>query len=148
MDIRSTNLKALVESRKWTAKDLVQRLARTTSFWSDRISGRRQIGEKLARNVEEGLGLKRGWLDDEHDAQLDASHESPIDMTAAERVSVVEAVNRLADHMEQIKDQKRPDLLDLFRTLVMAPDSRRARTAVIQALCEIDVEVLKGKRQA
>lgn len=33
------------------------------SFWSDLINGRKSFGEKLAREVEQMLGLSRGELD-------------------------------------------------------------------------------------
>lgn len=38
------------------------------SLWSLLKSGQRQVGEKLARQVEVAFKLPRGWLDEKHEA--------------------------------------------------------------------------------
>ena len=57
--IRLENLKRL----KLGAIELKARLGRGPSFWSDLLRGKKSFGEKLARDLEEGLQLPRGWLD-------------------------------------------------------------------------------------
>ncbi len=63
VDVRAENLNKIVAAKGWRPVDLVAKLGRSASFWSDRLSGRRPIGEKLARSIEEGLGLSRYGLD-------------------------------------------------------------------------------------
>lgn len=44
-------------------KALTEKLGRTYSFWRDLTKSDKSFGEKLARSIEEGLDLPRGWLD-------------------------------------------------------------------------------------
>lgn len=67
MDTRSSNLRRLLDTRQWQLADLVKQCGRSVSFWSDRVGGRRFIGEKVARSIEESLGLPNGWLDQDRD---------------------------------------------------------------------------------
>ncbi len=43
--------------------ELINRLGRTSSYWSDRLRGRKPIGAKLAREIEEALNLPKYSLD-------------------------------------------------------------------------------------
>lgn len=147
MESRAINLRSLVEARGWSVKDLVQRLDRSPSFWGDRLHGRRQIGEKLARSIEEGLGLKKGWLDTDPDEPQEAGAAAHSQVQAGE-LSVHDAVHRIADQLEMLHDQARLDLLEQLRTLVFAPDSKRARAAVVKTLHDVDAAALQAKRQA
>lgn len=65
VEARTANLKKIAADREWGPKDFVDALGRSASFWSDRLSGDspRPIGEKLARSIEEGLGLPIYTLD-------------------------------------------------------------------------------------
>lgn len=53
--------------------DLRARTGRSASFCSDLLNGRKSFGEKLARDLEDELGLPRGWLDrvDEPSSEAD-----------------------------------------------------------------------------
>lgn len=60
----------IVKARNLGPRDLEQLSAATAgikpkrvSFWSDLMNGRKSFGEKLAREVEQMLGLSRGELD-------------------------------------------------------------------------------------
>jgi len=44
-------------------KELTEKLGRTYSFWRDLVKSNKSFGEKLARSIEDGLELPRGWLD-------------------------------------------------------------------------------------
>jgi len=43
--------------------ELISWLCRSSSFWSYRLTGRRPIGAKLAREIEEALNLPKYSLD-------------------------------------------------------------------------------------
>lgn len=60
--IRLDNFRALF--KPWSPAAAVARLGGSASQWSDLYYGRKSFGEKLARNIEEKLGLARGSLDD------------------------------------------------------------------------------------
>lgn len=63
--IRRANLNRLLKARKLgpTALSRAYKGAPTPPYWSDLRRGRKDFGEKAARDIEEGLGLPRGWLD-------------------------------------------------------------------------------------
>ena len=62
--IRLERFKAECQARGWEGPtDLKARLGRTASFWSDLVHGRKSFGEKLARDIEEKMGLSRNALD-------------------------------------------------------------------------------------
>lgn len=48
----------------WSPTAAAQRLWGTASLWSDLYHGRKSFGEKLARKIEDHLGLARLSLDD------------------------------------------------------------------------------------
>lgn len=69
---RRGNLNALCMRLGWISRkakhlgspsELINRLGRSSSFWSDRLTGRRPIGAKLARQIEEALSLPKYSLD-------------------------------------------------------------------------------------
>jgi hypothetical protein len=57
--IRLENLKSL----KLTARELSEKVGGRISYWNDMLSGNKSFGEKIARKIEEKLGLPRGSLD-------------------------------------------------------------------------------------
>jgi hypothetical protein len=68
--IRLSNFQRLCETWQLTATELVNRLGSRYSFWRDLLADEKpSFGEKLARRIEEGLLLPRGWLD-QADAQI------------------------------------------------------------------------------
>lgn len=71
-NIRRENLNALCLRHGWVShksthlgspSELVNRLGRSSSFWSDRLTGRKSIGAELAREIEETLNLPKYSLD-------------------------------------------------------------------------------------
>lgn len=74
--MRRKSLNALCIRRGWesrktpgvgSASELVKRLGRSSSFWSDRLTGARDIGAELAREIEEKLDLTKYSLDGDED---------------------------------------------------------------------------------
>lgn len=70
--IRRENLNALCLRLGWISRkggesgspsELVNRLGRGSSYWSDRLKGRKPIGAELAREIEEALNLAKYSLD-------------------------------------------------------------------------------------
>jgi len=76
-ETRKKNLNALCVRRGWTSRknpdagspaELVIRLGRSSSFWSNRLQGSRDIGAELAREIEERLDLPKYSLDGDEDS--------------------------------------------------------------------------------
>lgn len=71
-EARRANLNAYCVRKGWVSQKnpsqgspskLVEVLGRSSSFWSDRLSGTREIGEDVARDIEEKLLLAKYALD-------------------------------------------------------------------------------------
>lgn len=76
-EIRKHNLNALCVRRGWVSRknpdtgspsDLVNLLGRSSSFWSNRLQGSRDIGAELAREIEEKLDLPKYSLDGDEES--------------------------------------------------------------------------------
>lgn len=76
-EIRRTNLNALCVRRGWVSRknpdqgspsDLMTRLGRTSSYWSDRLRGLKAIGPDTAREIEEKLDLPKYSLDGDEES--------------------------------------------------------------------------------
>jgi hypothetical protein len=62
--VRLERFKAVCKERGWSGpQDLVANLGRSASFWSDLMRGQKSFGEKLARSIEDKMGLPRNALD-------------------------------------------------------------------------------------
>lgn len=84
--IRKRNLARYCREHKppLAATDLAELLGSRVSLWSDLLAGRKpSFGEKLARRIEEGLGLPRGYLDQVHDGEAPVTRAP--DLTPDER---------------------------------------------------------------
>lgn len=69
-ETRLTNLNALFERYSKSGKGLAhisQKTGVNESYLSVLGTGGREISSKMARRLESGLGLERGWLDNNHD---------------------------------------------------------------------------------
>lgn len=78
--------------------ELVKLLGRTSSFWSNRLTGIKTIGEEVAREVEEKLGLPKYALDgdEENSDFVSVSHISVEVSAGPGRMShVIEEVGSL-----------------------------------------------------
>lgn len=62
--IRRGALKAAMKARGWEIADLPEALGfGRYTYWRDVLGGDKSFGEKVARKIEEKLGLERGHLD-------------------------------------------------------------------------------------
>lgn len=97
-NIRRENLNALCLRLGWISRkggesgspsELVNRLGRGPSYWSDRLRGRKSIGAELAREIEETLNLPKYSLDGDEEHSdfvelqlLDIEVASDADLTS------------------------------------------------------------------
>lgn len=72
--IRLTNLKRECARRGLTAKDLSAAVGGRYTYWRDLLAGEKSFGEKIARKIEDRLGLARGSLDETTDAEDPVAH--------------------------------------------------------------------------
>lgn len=61
--VRLENFRTEWKARELTPVEAKRLYGRSVSFWSDLLHGRKSFGEKLARSLEDQLGLPRMWLD-------------------------------------------------------------------------------------
>ena len=93
---RRANLSRLVESKRYasTQKDFAQRIGKAPAQVNQWLTKRRNIGEGTRDDIEDTLGLPRGWLDvDRSDAatelDLPAPPAAPAALTLAQALPVV-----------------------------------------------------------
>lgn len=65
-DIRRTNLKVLLNASELKQADFAGRCGLAPSVISQLINGHRNLGDTLARKIEEAFAVQRGWLDIPH----------------------------------------------------------------------------------
>lgn len=77
--VRMANIKALMEANGWKKSDLARAIRRTPQQLNNLFSGKATIGERLARDIEEALGLQRYALDDRPNSKgaLSAAEPTP-----------------------------------------------------------------------
>lgn len=109
--IRLENFRALCAtwSEEFSPKEVARRLWGTPQQWSDLYHGRKSFGEKLARRIEEHLGLPRLALDG-----VDGGRDGPLS---------TELLGRLADLAEA--DRRRAEnVLRMHLDMPALPDVR------------------------
>ncbi len=106
-EIRRKNLNAYCLRQGWVSvkradlgspQELLTRLGRTSSFWSDRLNARKTIGAELAREIEETLSLPKYSLDgDEENSDFVPVGMLNVELGAGpgRAVHVVEEVGKL-----------------------------------------------------
>ena len=82
----------------WSPSAASLRLGKSQSFWSDLWRGHKSFGEKLAREIEDKLGLMRMSLDDP-----DGPRPSPLSPTLLDHLLTVPEHERLrAENMLRV----------------------------------------------
>lgn len=106
-EVRRANLNAYCLRQGWVSaknpeagspQELVTRVQRTSSFWSDRLRGTKPIGAELAREIEQKLGLPKYSLDgDEETSDFVPVGRLSVEVGAGpgRLVSIVEEVGKL-----------------------------------------------------
>lgn len=106
-ELRRANLNAYCLAQGWVSPksaelgspaELLQRLGRSSSFWSDRLRGTRSIGAELAREIEQTLNLPKYSLDgDEENSDFVPVGMLNVEVGAgsARAVNVIEEVGKL-----------------------------------------------------
>lgn len=125
--VRRERLVALIADAGGAAE-----LARLTGTPKTHISaiqnGAREIGDDLATKLEGKLGRPFGWMDGEA-APLEAA--SPV----LDERAAADMVGRLAKLLDTMDEAQRERVAQRLQTLTQAPDSMRAREALVTALC-------------
>lgn len=156
--IRVDNLRRLCKARGWItdkslgASELRNRLGRSYVFWRDLLNGDKSFGEKLARDIEGGLALPRGWLDnaeaavpsEEGSSQPDLVYRSGSMTVATELkgpvrdididVALSQSLHYLADALKRSDMVTRAGAAPLLGLLAQAPEEQER---VIQALLSL-----------
>lgn len=65
-EIRRENLKKLIEKFSKTNKEFSEKAGKTPQQISQILSGARNMGEKIARDIEQKIGIETGYLDIDH----------------------------------------------------------------------------------
>jgi transcriptional regulator with XRE-family HTH domain len=113
--IRLENLKAL----NLTAQQLSERVGGRVSYWSDLMRGKKSFGEKAARNIEEKLGMPRGYMDA-------ADEEAPIFAVPKQepgaQPDVMRAIAVLAGALSTLDKATRLAVAPLLSLLAQEPE--------------------------
>lgn len=122
--IRKQNLVRYCREHKppLAATDLAELLGSRVSLWADLLAGRKpSFGEKLARRIEEGLGLPRGYLDQVHDGEAPASRGPDLTpderrlllafrtVLREDRTNTLAAIERRAREVAELREQVREE---------------------------------------
>lgn len=98
-DIRRQNLRAVIEAE---FGGVPARLARALGCQPTSISrltssaaSKRNMGDKMARDIERAAGRPDGWMDILHDAEMDPLTSAITDLVPAERQAVLAFVDAL-----------------------------------------------------
>jgi hypothetical protein len=129
--VRLQNLQAYVRRRGLSPNDLVAKLGSRYSFWRDLLVGdKTSFGEKLARRIEDGLDLPKGWLDSPGDGDL----EPPSAVTVAKEPTGAYSIppNAAAATLS-------PRALQLARLYDAASDERKGRFEAAMTLVGLKV---------
>ncbi|HML81067.1 MAG TPA: hypothetical protein PKE37_04775 [Thiomonas arsenitoxydans] len=139
MGIANVNLKLITDLRGWGPVDCVRAMGRTPSFWSDRITGRHNIGAKLARDIEERLGLPRYWLDEDRTVQtvLSASTGQFTSNAEAPPLTIATLLVALASALKLLSPDKRAAVAAQLHALALHPEEAAMREA-LEKLMESD----------
>lgn len=83
--IRVERLKSYQRSRQWSDSELARQLGRSPSQVHAWYTGERNIGERLARSIEEDLKLPRLYLDERDEVGKRVAAREPIPLFKASR---------------------------------------------------------------
>lgn len=121
--IRLKNLKAVLIARlvppRERARYLHERVGSNISYWSGLLAGQRPFGEKVARRIEEKLGLGSSKaLDDE-------GPQAGTEALAQDALEIAEAFNALPHNVPQDADRR----YQLYADFMAILTKRRAAAA-------------------
>ena len=103
-ETRRENLRYLVDTRFAGVNNRLAEYIGVDSMQISRVfhkkSSRRNVGDKLARQIEEKLELERGWLDADH-AKVDDLMQMIAGLDAEGREAVKIMINALVRRQQQ-----------------------------------------------
>jgi hypothetical protein len=134
-DTRRTRVAKLMTDRRLNQRafgELVEVSEATVSRWFQTGAGRKNIGEKVARRIEDKLGLPRGWLDGIEPTLVTVAEPSSAYNVEPMRLDTL--LWTLATHIDTAPLGNRPSVGDLMRQFVLGAADRTALVAAILAL--------------
>jgi hypothetical protein len=124
--IRLSNLKAL----SLTPKHLSDRVGGRVSYWADMLRGEKSFGEKVARKIEEQLGLPRMSLD-----TSDADEPIPTPQpTRQENEQIAQALGVLTKALQKADKNTRIALEPLLASMANEPEDAANKSRLILRL--------------
>jgi hypothetical protein len=134
-DMRRTRVAKLMEDRRLKQRafgELVEVSEATVSRWFQTGAGRKNIGEKVARRIEEKLGLPRAWLDGIEPAPVVVAE--PAAAYNAQPMPLTTVLCLLATHLDAAALSSRPLIADMLRRFVLDPAARESTTLALLAV--------------
>ena len=102
---RRDNLKRLLADYP-TQRHFAEAVGLSVAQVSHLVTGVREMGEEIARRIEEALGLEMGWMDRSVDAAVSGAGVSPASLRLAREIEALPSQQRgalqaLVDSMAQ-----------------------------------------------
>jgi len=121
--------------------DLKREVGSSYQYWKDLLAGNKSFGEKIARKIEEALGLVRGSLDmpgftrSASDAanQNVISVMNPADGTAQ---NLEKTLAYLAEYLNRLEGSDKKEAMRQIATLVDEPERHAKIAAAIEAMAK------------
>ena len=114
-DIRREKLRQYIKENFRTRAEFAEKIGKSpaqVSMWfMKKNEGKRDIGEKLAREIEKKLGLPKYWMDQRHDEVTDGSHASVSPQIIPNSTNSHGQLNTASLTIKEI------ELLELFKQL-------------------------------
>jgi hypothetical protein len=131
-DIRRKNLRALIDQKfDGTIARLAELIDRQAGYvsrlLSDNPDHRRNLGEKLARQIEHATGIQSGWLDTHHelsDQAPEKSHNEASSIASREAQQLIDQIVEM-DHRQSLPK----DTIKAIQTLLTSIDRPSATSA-------------------
>lgn len=134
-DARRTRVATLMRERglnKSAFGELVDVNPNTVSRWFQTGDGQKNIGEKVARRIEEKLGLPRAWLDGIEPVLVTVAE--PAAAYNAQPMPLTTILCLLATHLDTAIPANRPMIADMLQRFVLDSGAREGAIAAITSL--------------
>jgi transcriptional regulator with XRE-family HTH domain len=134
-DARRARVATLMQERKLNQSafgELVDVNPNTVSRWFQTGAGRKNIGEKVARRIEEKLELPRAWLDGIEPVLVTVSE--PVAAYNAQPMPLSTVLSLLATHLDAAAPASRPLIADMLQRFVLDPAARESATLALLAV--------------
>lgn len=115
--IRRTNLCMLIEAAG-SIRVLADKVGTAPNYLSEIKNHERNMGNKLARKIEQMLGKQDGWMDTSHDAL----HDAPEELATSEPKASYIVATSPEDLARQLREKGNEDVLRVLQILLANQD--------------------------